>query len=606
MFRYIAFADEVLLRLENDVASHPPERGGALLGPVGQPIVSRFLFDSRAQTSGSTYTPSVLLQERVAEAEKSDSTLELKGIVHSHPGDMRHPSSGDLRAFADSLNGAPWLGRFIAPIITRTRSNAEHDVPLRSGVMSVFIAERGHERVELQPGIPHVVPIRTDIDRLQRALGGTTGLLTTVEIEGTVYVSSSLRIGGLDLQLLVGPNYPFTAPIVLLTNSEADAESKKYDNPAVRLLASFSVTGSTVAIPIVWDQSASDSERLVSALAVSTSHVASPVVTLPSHDARRGIRERLQEVTSSALPSKRVLVVGAGSGGSTTADGLVRSGIEYLTVIDPEKVGFENLSRSIYTTVDVGSYKVDALKRHLTNINPRLQCTTFANELSDLSSTDLATLISESDLVVAATDDPAAQRAINHFSYFLGIPSLYAGVYAKGHAGEVVVVVPEITKCYRCTTSSRHSGAESERHADYGTGRLKGEPALGSDIAHVVTASVKLALGLLELEEGGSSHDFMIDCLSAGYNYLILSMVPNWGFFPGIFKDVADQYAFQSVWLSAAGDPSCPVCGTERIDPLATTTARAPRVAELRPVGSSPAPTALSEPKPKRKRRVRR
>jgi hypothetical protein len=117
---------------------------------------------------------------------------------------------------------------------------------------------------------------------------------------------------------------------------------------------------------------------------------------------------------------------------------------------------------------------------------------------------------------------------------------------------------------------------------------------------------VKLALGLLELEaEGGSSHQFMIDCLTAGYNYLILSMVPEWGFFPTLFKGVAGQFAFQSVWLTANGDPTCPVCGDGRIDPLSTGTSRGPRLHALRPMDPAVVDKSGVSKKPNRKRRVR-
>src|SRR3954470_15587309 len=118
MFRSVVFVDDVLADIERDVAAHQPERGGALLGPVGQPVISRFLPDPQAVTSDITYQPSRALQLAVTQAERSDRNVELKGMLHSHPGGMDHPSSGDRIAIADSLHGAPWLGRFVSPIVT--------------------------------------------------------------------------------------------------------------------------------------------------------------------------------------------------------------------------------------------------------------------------------------------------------------------------------------------------------------------------------------------------------------------------------------------------------------------------------------------------------
>jgi len=54
MDRFVVFTDDVLDEIERTVAAHRPERGGALLGPVGQPVVTQFLHDTAAATSGST------------------------------------------------------------------------------------------------------------------------------------------------------------------------------------------------------------------------------------------------------------------------------------------------------------------------------------------------------------------------------------------------------------------------------------------------------------------------------------------------------------------------------------------------------------------------
>jgi len=95
-----------------------------------------------------------LLADRVRARESADQQIELKGILHSHPGDMSRPSQGDHYAYEDSLEGAPWLGRLVAPIVTvGTRLRREHDVPLPSGTMSVYIAERRPDAIG-----PRIVP----------------------------------------------------------------------------------------------------------------------------------------------------------------------------------------------------------------------------------------------------------------------------------------------------------------------------------------------------------------------------------------------------------------------------------------------------------------
>src|ERR1700689_4956053 len=86
--------------------------------------------------------------------------------------------------------------------------------------------------------------------------------------------------------------------------------------------------------------------------------------------ARDAIRERLGPGLSRSLRSKCVVLAGLGSGGSQTAEALVRSGVERLVLIDPESVEPANISRAVYVMGDVGSAKTEALQERLLEINP--------------------------------------------------------------------------------------------------------------------------------------------------------------------------------------------------------------------------------------------
>jgi molybdopterin/thiamine biosynthesis adenylyltransferase/proteasome lid subunit RPN8/RPN11 len=579
MFRYIAFTDTVLASVERDVAAHPPERGGALLGPVGMPVITRFLYDAQAATSGATFKPSRGLQAQVARIEQQDRTVELKGILHSHPDGMDYPSGGDHYALADSLRGAPWLGRFVAPIVTHsTRASAPHEVALPSGIMSVYISELvSSGRVDVQGAQVHVLPVTRDIMALARTLDGKPLPRGSVDVDGVIYLSAGIELPGLDLQLLLPANYPMQAPLVLAVID------RPLDEPGRRLLESFGVEvpgSGAVALPLKWDLSVAETERLTCCF-----HEAVAALSRTGDTARKGIRQRLDGVESAGLASRSVLIAGAGSGGSLTADALSRSGVEKFIVIDADDVAPENLSRSVYRSGDLGQKKVTALARHLREINPMVTCQTVDGRIQDLPRETLDDMVRSVDLVVAATDDLAAQRTLNHFTYARGVPAVFGGVYARGQAGEVVFTVPSITRCYRCTTTSRHQDGSQGRQMNYGTGRLNAEPALGVDIQHIVTASVKLAIGLLQLEDDSvdsSSRDLLYGALAAGYNYLILSTVPSYGFFDEIFAKTPGQYGYQSVWLGATGDVECTVCGSDPVDPLHTP-GTGPVLANLRP-----------------------
>jgi len=71
------------------------------------------------------------------------------------------------------------------------------------------------------------------------------------------------------------------------------------------------------------------------------------------------------------LASIRVALFGVGGVGSWTAEALIRSGVEHLTIVDSDDVCSTNINRQLQaTTVNVGKSKVDELKKRLLEINP--------------------------------------------------------------------------------------------------------------------------------------------------------------------------------------------------------------------------------------------
>lgn len=71
------------------------------------------------------------------------------------------------------------------------------------------------------------------------------------------------------------------------------------------------------------------------------------------------------------LAQKRVIVFGVGGVGSWCAEGLVRSGIRHLTIVDSDCVSITNINRQLMaTTRTVGRPKVEVLKERLQEINP--------------------------------------------------------------------------------------------------------------------------------------------------------------------------------------------------------------------------------------------
>lgn len=76
------------------------------------------------------------------------------------------------------------------------------------------------------------------------------------------------------------------------------------------------------------------------------------------------------------LASVRVIVFGVGGVGSWCAEGLVRSGVRRLTLVDADCVAPSNINRQRMATVPtIGRPKVDVLKEMLLEIDPEAEIT---------------------------------------------------------------------------------------------------------------------------------------------------------------------------------------------------------------------------------------
>lgn len=74
------------------------------------------------------------------------------------------------------------------------------------------------------------------------------------------------------------------------------------------------------------------------------------------------------------LKKARVILFGVGGVGSFVAEGLIRSGIGSLTIVDKDVVDLSNLNRQIMATMEtVGMVKVDVMAKRLLSINPDAQ-----------------------------------------------------------------------------------------------------------------------------------------------------------------------------------------------------------------------------------------
>ena len=316
----------------------------------------------------------------------------------------------------------------------------------------------------------------------------------------------------------------------------------------------------------------------VSTIQQDTFHVTDEDIAL-------GLAARTQGLIAPDIAERRVLIAGLGSGGSYVAEQLVRAGVRHITLADPDTVEAANLGRTCYHAHHIGMPKTEALAAHLRSIRPTLDLVLHCAPVAEIDADLLDEAITRADLVIALTDDPSAQSLLNHLCWHADTPAVFAGLYAGAAGGEVVISIPGLTPCYRCSTGGIRENLPGDvaRGTDYGSGRLQGESALAADIHHLDSATVKLALSLLAGPDHASGRFARIP-LERGTPYLCLSMSEDFWFFPEIFHEMPGQFAYQSVWLKPESHPDCPTCGV----PVSLQPARAiPRFAV------SPTPTTL-------------
>ena len=83
----------------------------------------------------------------------------------------------------------------------------------------------------------------------------------------------------------------------------------------------------------------------------------------------------------------KVIIFGLGGVGSWCAEGLVRSGICHLTIVDADNVNPTNLNRQLMATVKtIGRPKAEALRERLLDINPEAEITAIQEVYSDQTS----------------------------------------------------------------------------------------------------------------------------------------------------------------------------------------------------------------------------
>lgn len=105
----------------------------------------------------------------------------------------------------------------------------------------------------------------------------------------------------------------------------------------------------------------------------------------------------------SNVKSKKILILGLGTGGSYQIEVLHKIGLRNFTLVDGDKVEAENLAAQNYTMTDVGQYKTNALKKHYNDKEINIEV--FTKYLSGYKELEKLTDLSSYDYIINCCDD---------------------------------------------------------------------------------------------------------------------------------------------------------------------------------------------------------
>jgi molybdopterin/thiamine biosynthesis adenylyltransferase len=268
---------------------------------------------------------------------------------------------------------------------------------------------------------------------------------------------------------------------------------------------------------------------------------------LQSHSryARQIRYSTIGEEGQKRLLQAHAVVVGVGALGCVIANHLARAGVGKLTLIDRDIVDLSNLQRQLlYDEEDAvrATPKAIAAAARLSRINSSIA---VFPHVADLNSYNADTLLSNANIIIDGTDNFGVRYLINEISVKHGIPWVYGG--AVGASGMTLTILPGITPCLSCLFPEPPAGGSLDTCETAGVLA----PIVDTIASMQVMEAIKLLTGHTEALHGS------------------LMQIDLW------------QHQWQSLSVSGARRPTCPVCVERKFDLLEGESDHDPMTASL-------------------------
>lgn len=267
--------------------------------------------------------------------------------------------------------------------------------------------------------------------------------------------------------------------------------------------------------------------------------------------------ERLLGVeTLQYLKTRKIAVIGLGSGGGFVATGLAMSGVSNFVLIDDDVIEAHNVVRHVASHHDIGRPKVEVVAELIRKQNTEAKVQTIKGRIENHKD-----VLDEMDMVVCAVDGEGTKYLINEICLNKNLKAIYAGVYERGEGGDVTIIKPYDGPCYACWAASLREGhiipsPDGSGELDYGLlneeGTLDAEPGLWLHVVRVAATQADMTLNTLI--EGKPAHRHLPG------NTVILAN--------GELEIFEGHHTlpYSAEWVTIQRNPNCLVCSRKYLE----------------------------------------
>ncbi|MCK4847689.1 MAG: ThiF family adenylyltransferase, partial [Candidatus Heimdallarchaeota archaeon] len=237
------------------------------------------------------------------------------------------------------------------------------------------------------------------------------------------------------------------------------------------------------------------------------------------------VRIDQNETPLEVLKTKKVVIIGMGSGGSLVAVYLAKSGLKNFIFLDDDKLETHNIIRHICDLSQLGRYKTHAVKEFIEKRIPDVNIKTIERKFevhTKAHSDEFLTVFKGVDLIIAVSGEHTVNYSINDFVHTnnLPIPIIFAGTFDGVKGGLMFKVDPRKDDyCYHCiysdpiddsSTGSLPTTSELEKQITYDRTLQEqiAQPGLGLDIDNLTILLSKFSLDILLQENEHALYHF--------------------------------------------------------------------------------------------------